>query len=247
MKSLRPLLLIIGLLLPAIARAQAAPPPPPPKHEQSMQASYVGVAGNASSNALGLGADVIDRPGAWVFRNRLSFVRNEGDGVVTASALDYTSRAQKTLSARASVFGQYEYFRDEFAGIQSRQSATGGVSVKAVNSDRQNLAFDLGAGYINEQRLAGTDVSSAAYLLGIAYRLKISDTAELTDDAQFSGVASDASNWRLARTISLSTRIASGFSLKLSNTLRYAHFPPPGFKTTDSITSVALVVTFAHP
>jgi hypothetical protein len=33
-------------------------------------------------------------------------------------------------------------------------------------------------------------------------------------------------------------------SLKVSNTIRYLQFPPAGFKTTDTTTSIALVAKF---
>jgi putative salt-induced outer membrane protein YdiY len=44
----------------------------------------------------------------------------------------------------------------------------------------------------------------------------------------------------------VTTKLASGLSLKVSNAIRYANFPPPGFKKTDSVTSVAIVAKFAH-
>ena len=53
---------------------------------------------------------------------------------------------------------------------------------KVITSDRQTLSADVGLGYLDEQRLAGDNVSSATYSGGAAYRLKLSANAELTDE-----------------------------------------------------------------
>ena len=237
-------MLLSTVLWPVAALAQD---PPPPTHEQTFEAAYVGVTGNASSNTFGLGADVVSRPDSWLIRNKVSFVRNESNDVLVANALDFTSRAQRTLTPRVSAFGEYGFFRDRFAGVVHRNSITGGVAVKVIDAARQALSLDAGVGYVNESRLAGDDISSASYLAGTGYKLKITDTADLSDDLRLSGLFADAENWRLDHTISITTRVAAGLSLKVSHALRYAHFPPPGFKKTDAIMSVALVARFAQP
>jgi putative salt-induced outer membrane protein YdiY len=42
----------------------------------------------------------------------------------------------------------------------------------------------------------------------------------------------------------ITARLTQLFSLKVSNTVRYSHAPVPGFKHTDTNTSVALVAKF---
>lgn len=244
MTTVRTLTLCGLLVLPAAALGQD---PPPPTHEQTFEAAYVGVTGNASSSTFGLGADLTSRPDSWLIRNKVAFVRNESNDEVTANALDFTSRAQRELTPRVSAFAEYGFFRDRFAGVVRRNAATGGVAIKIVDSARQSLNLDAGVGYVNESRLAGDDVSSGSYLAGTAYKLRITETAELGDDLRLSGILAESENWRLEHTIAVTTRIAAGLSLKVSHALRYANFPPPGFKKTDAIMSVALVARFAQP
>lgn len=237
---------VLALLLvcPSIARAQD---PPPPTHEQTFEAAYVGVSGNASSTTFGLGADLISRPDTWVVRNKVSFVRNESNDVLVANSFDWTSRAQKALNDRMSAFGEYGFFRDRFAGVVRRNAVTGGLALKIVEDGRQSLGVDVGAGYVNEARLAGDDISSGSYVVGAGYKLRLSDTAEIGDDVRLSGLFADSGNWRLVHTIALTTRVAAGLSLKVSHGVRYANLPPPGFKKTDAIMSIALVAKFAQP
>ena len=247
--NVRHLLLCVTVLFaPALAAAQApaTPPPPPPAHEETFEASYLGTTGNATNNTFGLGADIIARPGTWLFRHKATFIRNESNSLLTAKAFDYTGRAQKTLNARVSAFGEYEFFRDRFAGIVPRNAVTGGVSLKAVATATQTLTVDLGAGYLNEHRLTGDNISSASYVFGTGYKAKLSEAADLTDDFRLTGIFADTGDWRIEHGIALTAKIAAGLSLKVSNTVRYVHQPPPGFKATDSITAIALVAKFAH-
>lgn len=244
MRNLRVLVSLAALACPSVAVAQE---PPPPTHEETFEAAYVGVTGNASSSTFGLGADLISRPDTWLFRNRASFVRNESKDVLIANAFGLSSRAQKSLTARVSAFGEYGFFRDRFAGIVRRNGVTGGAAVKVLETARQTFGVDAGVGYLSERRLTGDDISSGAYLAGAAYKLKLSDTAELSDDFRFSGIFSQGDNWRLDHAVALTTRVAAGLSLKVSHVVRYANVPPPGFKKTDGILSIALVAKFAQP
>jgi putative salt-induced outer membrane protein len=242
---MRRVLSVMILLLPTVAFGQDDPPPP--THEQNLEASFVGVTGNASSNTFGLGADLISRPDTWLIRNKASFVRNESNDVLTANAFGLTSRVEKTLNPRTSAFGEYGYFRDRFAGVGHRNSATGGLTLKLADTGRHTLGVDVGGGYVNEVRLSGEDISSGSYLGGAAYKLTLSDTSALTDDLRLTGLFAESANWRLEHTIALTARVASGLSLKVSHAIRYAHLPPPGFKRTDATTAVALVARFTRP
>jgi len=244
MKHASALVFMIALLIPAVTLAQD---PPPPTHEQNFEAAYVGVTGNASSSTFGLGADLVSRPDTWLIRNKVSFVRNESNDVLVANAFDLTSRAQKELNARTSVFGEYGFFRDRFAGVVHRHAVTGGVALKVIDDARQTFGVDLGAGYVSEARLAGDDISSGSYVAGAGYKLKLTETAEISDDLRLSGLFAQGDNWRIDHAIALTTRVAAGLSLKVSHAIRYANFPPPGFKKTDAIMSVALVAKFAQP
>lgn len=231
--------------VPSLVLAQNAQPPP--KLEQRYETAYVGVAGNSSSNTFSLGADVIARPDSWLFRNKFSFVRNQADGVLAAKAVEYGSRIQKTLNERASTFAEYDFFRDPFAGVIRRQTGTIGFALNALAAPRQGLHIDLGSGYTNERRQTGENVSSGSYLVGADYKLTLSANADLADDLRITGIFSDARNWRAEHTVAVTTKLAGGLSLKVSNALRFANFPPPGFKRTDMVTSVALVAKFTRP
>jgi putative salt-induced outer membrane protein len=237
---------LVCLPLPALAQAPAAPaaPPPPPRHEGTAEFAFVGTTGNASTQTIGLNGELIVRPEQWVITNKAGFIRNESESELTAQSFGYLFRAARTLSPRLSAFGEYAYFRDTFAGVAHRNSLVGGLSYKLVDLPKHVFFADAGLGYMNEQRLAGDDVSSATWSLGAGYKWKISDTAEFTEDVRMTGIFADASDWRVLQMAAVTARLTTLFSLKVSNTIRYAHAPVPGFKATDTNTSVALVAKF---
>ena len=128
--------------------------------------------------------------------------------------------------------------------MDSRNTINGGLSIKLVDTDRQQLSTDVSLGYLNEQRRTGDDVSSATYGFGGNYKLKISPTATIEEDARFLGTFARAEDWRFVQAFSVTAQMTSLLSLKFSNVVRYVNFPAPTFEKTDTTTSVALVAKF---
>jgi putative salt-induced outer membrane protein len=232
------------LASPTATSAAADPPPPPPAREGTAEFAFVGTTGNSSTQTIGLSGTYIVRPESWVITNSAAFVRNESEGETTANAFQYAFRAERKITPRLSGFADYTYFRDEFAGVSHRNALVGGLSYKIVDTARQLFFVDGGLGYLNEQRLVPPDVSTGVYAFGSGYRLKLSETATFTDDLRFTGTFAEADDWRLSHVAAITARLTTLLSLKVSNSLRYAHRPVEGFDTTDTVTAIALVAKF---
>jgi putative salt-induced outer membrane protein len=233
-------------LLPLWAFAQAAPPAPaaPPKHETSAEFSFVGTSGNSSTESVGLGGERIDRPGPWVFTEKTVYIRNKSDSELKAESFFLTLQGARTLTPHLSIFGRYRFLHDRFAGIEHRNTVEGGLAYVLVNTAPHKLIVDGGLGYANEARVLGPDLSTAIAPAEAIYTLKISDTAELSDEGGFVFSLSQGDDWRLANVAGITAKVTTVFSLKLSNTVRYVHAPALGFEKTDTITAIALVAKF---
>lgn len=228
--------------------APPPPPPPPPRLEFGGDFSFVGTSGNASTESLGLGAEFVRRPQDWEIRSKIGYVRNHSHEALTAESTALLLRASHTLSHRLALFGEYDFLRDRFAGISSRNDLVGGVSYLLLDVPGQQLSANVGLGYSNEQRLVGDNLSTAIWTAGESYRLKLSSNAEVTDDLVFNEGLSDAGDWRVAHVAAVTAKLTSILSLKVSNTVRHVHQPVAGFRRTDTITAVALVARFkSHP
>lgn len=234
---------VAASFVPTLASAQAAPPPPP-KQEGTAELAFVGTSGNASTSTFSLGASHIFRPTDWVIKNQALLVRSTAGGTTTAESLLYAFRAERKINARISGFGELGLFRDEPAGINSRTTVAGGLAFKIAETARAAFAADAGIGYINERRVLGANISSTTFGAGTDLKVKLSETATLTDDVRFTSILENGEDWRLAHTIAVAAKLTEVLSLKVSNQVRFANLPPPGFKKTDTTTAVALVASF---
>ena len=241
------LLLLAALVViarPSHAQTPAGPPPPPPVREGSAEFAFVGTTGNSSTQTIGLGGELIFRPSPWETRAKVVYVRNESEDELKAQAFVLTIRAQRAIRPRLAGYGQYGYQRDRFAGIVNRNVIDGGLSYLALEQGPHRLIADAGLGYANEQRVVGSDLSTATFGTGGLYTLKISSTADLSEEGRFVFSLSDSGDWRYGNAFAVTAKLTTLFSLKASNTLRYVHQPVQGFETTDAITAVALVAKF---
>ena len=232
---------------PAQPTPQPPPPPPPPLAEGTAELAFVGTSGNASTSTFSVGGELIARPDSWLVRNRAAFVRNESEDALTAESWIYGLRVEHRLTDRLSAFGDYAFFRDRFSGIAKRNGLTAGATWKAVDRPAHRLSFDAGAGYLNEDRLTGLDISSATYSGAAAYRWKLSETSEINDETLVTGTFDDRDDWRVLHTLGVTAQLNAVLSLKFSTAARYAKSPAPGFRRTDTTTAIALVAKFTRP
>ena len=223
------------------------PPPPPPAREGKAEFALVTTTGNASSQTIGTAAEITLRPPSWVVLGKVGFVRQEAEEVVSAQSLASLARLSRVLNTRLQAYGQHAYLRDLFAGVEQRNIVEGGMSYLLMEAGRHRLFGDAGLGYLNERRTTQQNLSTPLGTAGTRYRLRISETSDLTDDLLTSFDFDENGTWRLNHAIALTARIAGIFSLKVSNQLRFVDEPVPGFERTDSITSAALVLGFSSP
>jgi putative salt-induced outer membrane protein len=174
----------------------------------------------------------------------VSYVRNRSEDELKAEAFTASFRAGRPIAERVSVFGQYGFLHDEFAGIESRNTVDGGITYTIAGPKPHLLEVDAGLGYAHEARVLGDDISTAQALFRARYKWFLSETAEFSDDVAVNFSLSDSSDWRSSNTAALTAKVTTVFSLKVSNTVRFVNAPAEGFEDVDTITSIALVAKF---
>jgi putative salt-induced outer membrane protein YdiY len=233
----------------ATARAQTPSPPkePPPRLEASAQFTFLDTGGNASAQSLGTGGELVWRPDPWTYTARLLFAQTESEDELTARSLTTLFRAARALHPRVSVYGQYDFLRDVFAGVEQRHVIDGGLSFLAVDAAPHRLRLDAGLGYLYENRPFDDHFDSATVSTAAAYRLALSETSEITYDPRFLFTLAEAEAWKFDQIAVLNVALNTLLSLKLSHTFRYSAEPPLGFETTDTIMAVSLVAKVRRP
>ena len=237
---------VLLLALAGVAAAQTPPPEPPPRVEGSAQLTFLGTTGNASSQSLGTGGEFTWRPDPWVHTGKVVFAQQETEGDLSARSFAALFRSSKTLTERLSAYGQYDFLRDTFAGVEQRHILEGGLSYLALDRAPHRLRLDGGLGYLHEK---GPDdhFDSATLSAAALYRYEISKTSEMTYEPRFLLTLADAGAWKFDQTAALTLAITKILALKVAHTIRYSAEPPEGFETTDTIAAVSLVAKFSRP
>jgi putative salt-induced outer membrane protein len=220
------------------------PPPPPPHVEGTGDLSLVMTNGNTSTNTLGANGSLTWRPLPWVVDMKAAFVRGATDDVVTTKSFAFGTRLSRDLTPRTALFVQYDYLTSPFAGTDQRHTIAGGLSYKLIDDARQTLRIDGAVGYVNNKPVGLGRTSNATVLAGAAYKYKISDTSEFTEDARIVESLAHSDDYRIDNAIALTAKVSKVFALKFSHLTHFVNLPPIGFKKTDTILSAAIVAKF---
>jgi putative salt-induced outer membrane protein YdiY len=247
MRTAAAVLLTLCLHHQAFAQTAAPPPAPPPRLEASAQFAFLDTRGNATSQSLGAGGDLVWRPDPWTYTAKAIFAQTESEGELDARSFAALFRASRALNDRLSAYGQYDFLRDVFAGVEQRHVIEGGLSYLALKDAPHLLRLDAGLGYLYENRPESQHFDSATLSLGAAYRYAFSTTSDLRYEPRFLLPLSDADAWKFDQTAALAVAINTFLSLKVSHTIRYSADPPAGFDTTDTIMAVSLVAKVTRP
>jgi putative salt-induced outer membrane protein YdiY len=175
----------VALLLSFVSvRAQAqSPAQPPPDHETSAELSFVGTGGNSSTETIGVGGSRFDRVDGWLITSKAAYVRNNSDGVLKAESIALAFQGAKILTPKLSVFGKYGFLHDRFAGIESRNTIAIGEAYILIDNKKNKFTVDGAFGYASEERTISATTKTATWDMGLLYDLKLSDNAEITDEA----------------------------------------------------------------
>lgn len=230
--------------------APAPPPPPkepPPRLEMNAHLTLLNTTGNTRSESFGAGGEVIYRPLPWLYKARFDFLQNEDDDVLAARSFVGLFRLERQFSPRLSAFGQYDFLRDTFSGIEQRHTAAGGLTYALIDHPPHRLEVDGGFGYQYEERLDAENTSSAVALAGTYYRWDINANNQLTDAFRITLPLAETSQWKIDHVVALVAKLTSILSLRVSHTIRFSNEPVPGFESTDTITAIAFVVGAKKP
>jgi putative salt-induced outer membrane protein YdiY len=139
--------------------------------------------------------------------------------------------------------------RDRFAGIEYKNTVTGGIGYQLVDHGSHHLKVLTGLGDTKEQHVKlesgdNEDLASGVLHAGWEYKLKLSETAEFSDDLEYEQAFASAAVRRLDHVAAVTARLTTMLSLKVSHKVRYVNLPPGGVAPTDTVTAVALVAKF---
>ena len=146
---------------------------------------------------------------------------------------------RRNITGRLFWYANGRWFRNVPAGLLDRYRAGAGVGYTLIEAKKHIVIGELGATYSDDTKsvegLTSNEASftySSATLL-FAYNFKISDTAELSSDADWFYDVEESQNWQANWVTSLTASLTSQLALKITYSVVYDNLPadipiPPG-------------------
>ncbi len=163
---------------------------------------------------------------------------------VTAEQYNAAEKVSWKLSDKNYAFEKTVWDKNRFAGIKDRYDMALGLGRHLLDTANDKLAVEAGGGYIFEDRLGSENQSFGTYRGYAKYIRTLSATANVSQDLDYQGNLKDSKGYRMNAETALISSISTHFSLKGSYVWKYLNAPPPGFKKTDTILSMAVIVNY---
>lgn len=243
-------IIVLTSLLCAGAQAASAqqptpPPPPPPPWTGSFGFGLTLTQGNTDMANVNLSFDAKYAPaGPDSFKAEGLYLRGATNGVDTADRLGLQARVEHLVGKRAFVFGQGQYLRDPFKGIDYLVSPTAGAGYKIVDTPAVQFAADTSVGAVWEKN-PGMDVEIApAWTAGEKLTYKLSAAATFTQGAQALWKLDDFDNALYTFNVGLASAVTTRTQLKAELLDTYKTSPPAGNQSNDVSLILSLVFKY---
>ncbi|MEW5951068.1 MAG: DUF481 domain-containing protein [Elusimicrobiota bacterium] len=169
----------------------------------------------------------------------------KNDKDVTAEQFYASKKVSLKLFGKNYAFEKVSWDKNRFSGIKDRWDFSLGLGRNIVDKEKDKLSLEAGGGYIFEDRVYPEENKSFGTYRGyLKYWRKLSETASFGQDFEYLGNLKDSSGYRMNAETSLITSINSHFSLKASYVWKYLNSPVSGFKKTDTLTGISLIVNY---
>lgn len=224
--------------------------PKPPSAWKGTNVSLGGSAntGNTTAQQANSALNISYRVNKWLWtsNNTFNFARTKGKGVTT-SKLYLMGQAQYNFSQKNYSFEQLNYTDDRFDGYRYTANALLGYGRHLFDYESVSLDGQLGPGIqrtVKED--TPTDDGKTKNLLAFSGTLNLN--WQMSKNGTFSeifNVTSSSQNVRYLSTTSISANVMNHVALQLSFQASKDSKPLPGKKATNTVTTIALVYTFA--
>jgi len=212
--------------------------------KDTAQFSFLDANGNTESTTLGASNLFTWTRNKWTLLLPAGALNTKSNGVRTAEQYYAGEKVEYKLDDRNYLFERYQWERNVFAGFAHRHDLSGGVGREWLQTKTDTFLTELGAGYINEQRVASERVTFAVGRGYAKYAHKLSATADFSQDAEYLHNFKESKDYRFNAESALTAVLTTRLSLKVSYGLKFRNTPPPSFGKTDTLTAVSLIVNY---
>ncbi|MFQ5524644.1 MAG: DUF481 domain-containing protein [Thermoanaerobaculia bacterium] len=155
-------------------------------------------------------------------------IRESSESMLTAENYFLRSRYDRELSKKLFWFAGLGWDRNEFAGINSRTAAFGGVGHVWQESKTTRLRTDYGATVTDQADVSGENDSFGGLRLSYDYWRRLNPSTSFESALIFDGNIDETSDYRADIVNSISATLSERLALKVSLQLLYDNLPALG-------------------
>lgn len=251
--TVRPMLLVLALMGTgaAVAQDQAAQPAEGP-WSGSVSGGYLGTTGNSKASSANVTARVEYAAGPWTHTGRASAnLASQREGS-TAEAYTLLGRTRYNFAERFYVFGSVDGIADRFSSFEYQVSEAAGLGWNAIQRPKHRLNLEAGPGF-RQSKLrdapetplvdeSGTE-NDVIGLGRLEYEWTISENASFLEKAS---VTAGEDNTFYESISELKAGLVGNISLVLGYIVRHNTDTQPGFRKTDTQTTISLEYAFGR-
>ncbi len=252
------LVLFFGQMSPAQAETSAATPAastaagPAASTAAVPEQSFDGTAeinsmvssGNTKNQTTGVAFDLNYKPDPWLINLKSKYLTTVSQEIQTQESFEASARGGRTLSSQLEAFVDHAYLKNRFAGTESRYATSGGLGYGWLHADEQNLRTELSLGYTHEDRTDNTKLGFMSGVVGLIYKWKMTETADLSHETKYMPNFQTADAWRLTSETALSAAISSVLSSKVAWKYEHVNVPTAGKLKGDTTTTISILAKF---
>lgn len=238
------LVLACGPLWIATAYANPfyGPPPPPddaPVFSGNAELGFTHLTGNTDSQTLIGKTRLTWLTGKFIYSLRGEVRNVTKDGETSAEQYLLSGRERYELNGPHYLFGFARWEKDRFAGYDQQLSAIGGYGRQILDGDTHTLSLEAGPGYRDDRLRDHDDYRLAVAYTALDYHWIFSDYADIRQEMSVEYTEQNTTSRSLT---SLTARLNSKMSLRLSHEIKHNSAPPDDTRErTDTTTSASLL------
>lgn len=238
-----PVALVVLACLPLSAHAQWS---------GKGSAGLVIARGNTTTNTANASIDVVREIENWKNQFALAGIYASDSVGATAQRWNAETQTDWKFSDTGFWFGKLRYERDRFSGFEFQGTASTGLGHKFFDTDATKLSAQAGVGYRVSHVLQATEDDGVTIIPpyyeretifsgALDFRRSLSDSASLLDKYI---IESGTSNTFMQNDLQLQLKVKNALAVALGLQVKHNSSPSPGFKKTDTLTTVNLVYEF---
>lgn len=225
---------------PALAHEEEPEEDPGP-WSGKVAVGYLATSGNSENSSLNTAFEVGYVTGSWDHLLRGLAITASEDDVTTSESYELGWKSQLSLSEFDYLFGRLNWRTDRFSTYETQFSQTVGYGRRLLNSERQILNVEVGAGARQSDLIDGSTESELIFRGGLDYLLNLNDNVQFT---QILSIEAGDENTYIESISAFTASLIGNLALVASYTVKHNTEVLPLTEKTDTYTALSLEYVF---